>query len=385
MNQNDMKEYAIPRDEEKRILSALEKRDDADAMRIERYLAMPDLSRTEGSPIKELVDKITSVPDYKDFDRIDSPEIVPTEIAFDLFDFAPNHPARSKSDTYFADDLHILRPHTTVMWYYYLTLDEIKKRLANREEIGVFSFGKVYRKDEIDKTHMNVFHQIDALYLAPKAKKPLGLQDLQDVETKIVKSVFGQDIEYRFHDETFPYTHPSTEIEMKKGNDWVEILGSGVVKGSVLEKLGVDSSVYNGWAFGFGLERWAIMSMQLPDIRLLWSQDPRVQKQLRLGHLYEEVSKYPPVVRDISFIVSSEFVPNNYFDLIRETVGDDMVEEVKLSDKYEDVKKFGTGKVSYTYRIVYRSQERTLTNAEVDSLHKALEQATTKLYGAQIR
>ena len=391
-----MSEYVIAKDEEKKILHTLEARRDADAARMKRYLALPDLSRTPHSPIKELVDKITSVPDFKDFDRVDAPEIVPTDVAFDLFDFAANHPARSHSDTYFADETHILRPHTTVMWYYYLTSEPIKKRLAAGEDIGVFSFGKVYRKDEIDKTHMNVFHQIDGLYLCPKKKKTLQLQDLQDVEEKAVKSVFGADIAYRFHEETFPYTHPSTEIEIQKparpndgrsggGENWMEILGSGVVKGSVLEKLGVDQNVYNAWAFGFGLERWAIISMELPDIRLLWSHDPRVTKQLRLGQTYKEVSKYPAVVRDISFVVSDTFVPNDYFDLIRETVGEELVEEVKLIDTYKDEKKFGSGKVSYAYRIVYRSQTRTLTNAEVDALHKKLESATAGQYGARLR
>ena len=391
-----MSEYVIAKDEEKKILHTLEARRDADAARMKRYLALPDLSRTPHSPIKELVDKITSVPDFKDFDRVDVPEIVPTDVAFDLFDFAADHPARSHSDTYFADETHILRPHTTVMWYYYLTSEPIKKRLAAGEDIGVFSFGKVYRKDEIDKTHMNVFHQIDGLYLCPKKKKTLQLQDLQDVEEKAVKSVFGADIAYRFHEETFPYTHPSTEIEIQKparpndgrsggGENWMEILGSGVVKGSVLEKLGVDQNVYNAWAFGFGLERWAIISMELPDIRLLWSHDPRVTKQLRLGQTYKEVSKYPAVVRDISFVVSDTFVPNDYFDLIRETVGEELVEEVKLIDTYKDEKKFGSGKVSYAYRIVYRSQARTLTNAEVDALHKKLESATAGQYGARLR
>ncbi|KKW47975.1 hypothetical protein A3I47_00875 [Candidatus Kaiserbacteria bacterium RIFCSPLOWO2_02_FULL_59_19] len=380
-----MSEYVISGDEEKKILHALERRSDAETARIKRYLGMPDLSRTEGSPIKELVGRITSIRDFKTFDVIRTPEIVPTDVAFDLFDFAENHTARSTSDTYYTDDAHILRPHTTVMWYYYLGLDDVKERLARGEDIGVFSYGKVYRKDEIDKTHMNVFHQIDALYLCPKEKKTIRLEDLQDVEATIVKSVFGETIEYRFHEETFPYTHPSTEIEMKKGNDWVEILGSGVVKSSVLEKLGVDAGVYNGWAFGFGLERFAIMSMELPDIRLLWSEDPRVVKQLRLGQTYREVSKYPGIIRDISFVVKSDFVPNNYFDLIRETVGDDIVEEVKLSDTYEDAEKFGASKVSYTYRIVYRSREKTLTNAEVDELHKKLERATVEQCGAALR
>jgi len=378
-------EYTIPTDDEKRLIESLKDKQDTESLRVKRYLSMPDLSRTDGSPLKEIVKKITSISDFKNFDLIRVPEIVPTSIAFDLFDFAPDHPARSKSDTYFVDEQNILRPHTTVMWYYYLNQPEVKAKLAKGEPVGVFCHGKVYRKDEIDSRHMNVFHQIDGFYLCIKKEKELKLQDLQDVETKIVKAVFGENVEFRFVEETFPYTHPSTEIEVKKGEEWVEILGSGVMKGSVLEKLGVDSSVYNGWAFGPGLERWAIISMDLPDIRLLWSEDERVKKQLKLGSKYQDVSKYPPVVRDISFIVNTDFVPNNYFDLIRETVGEEVIEEVALIDKYEDEAKFGKGKVSYAFRITYRSLDKTLTGEEVDAMHKKLEQKTAEVLLAKVR
>ncbi len=125
--------------------------------------------------------------------------------------------------------------------------------------------------------------------------------------------------------------------------------------------------------------------MKLPDIRLLWSADSRVVSQLKLGQSYKEVSKYPAAVRDISFIVRDDFVPNNYFDLIREVVGEDLIEEVKLLDSYSDAKKFGEHKISYTYRLVYRSHDRTLTNEEIDALHKKLEQTTTTQYEAKIR
>lgn len=374
----------IKSDDEPRLRAELEKRTDSESARIKRYLAMPDLSRTEGSPIKNLVDKIISIPDFKDFDVVEVPEIVPTSIVFDLFDFAPDHPARSKSDTYYVDEKNILRTHTTVVWYYYLSSEQAKKKMAAGEPMGIFCHGKVYRKDEIDRKHMNVFHQIDGLYLVPKSQKEITLKDLQDVEAKTAKAVFGENIEFRFADETFPYTHPSTEIEVKKGNDWVEILGSGVVKPSVLEKLGVDPNVYNGWAFGFGIERWAIISMELPDIRLLWSEDERVKKQLVLGQTYKEVSKYPPVVRDISFVVGQDFVLNDYFDAIRD-IGGEMMEEVAQTDKYENEKKFGPGKTSYTFRITYRSLDRTLTNEEVNEIHKKVEEMTGRDFNGEVR
>ena len=374
----------ISTEEEKQLKINLEKREDFEALRIKRYLSMPDLSRTEGSPIHEIVERILSSEYFKDLDTIQTPEIVPADISFDLFDFPANHPARSKSDTYYVDDKNILRTHTTVMWYYYLQNEDVKKRIAANEPVGCFSFGKVYRKDEIDSRHMNVFHQIDGWYLAPKSLKTVTQTDLEDALKNIAIAVFGPDAKYRLNKDTFPYTDPSLEMEVEINGKWVGVVGCGVVKGSVLEKLGVDANNYTGWAFGFGLERLAIISMELPDIRLLWSSDQRVTSQLKLGKKFEEVSKYPPVTRDISFIIDKKFVPNDYFDLIRE-IGGDLVEQVELLDKYENDEKFGADKMSYTYRIVYRSVERTLKSEEVDLLQNKLYEQTEKTYGAQLR
>lgn len=374
----------IPRDEEMRMRAELEKRTGVEATRIRRYLAMPDLSRTPGSPIYEIVQRIIALPDFKGFDVIQVPEIVPADISFDLFDFPADHPARSKSDTYYIDDEHILRTHTTVMWYYYLQNEDVKKRMAAGEPVGCFCFGKVYRKDEIDRNHMNVFHQIDGWYLTPKSKKIIGLVELEQALRGIARAVFGPDIPLKIFPDTFPYTDPSLQMEVEKSDKWLEVLGSGVVKGSVLEKFGVDSTKWNGWAFGPGIERLAMVSMELPDIRLLWSEDERVKKQLKLGDKFKEVSKYPFVMRDISFIVNKDFEPNNYFDLVRDVVGD-TAEEMKLLDKYENDEKLGVGKVSYAYRITYRSIDKTLTGAEVNALHSALEAATVKNFGATIR
>ncbi len=371
-------------DTERRLIEELKNKEDFQSKRIKRYLSMPDLSRTPGSPIFELAQRIVKLPDFKDFDLIEVPEIVPADISFDLFDFPPDHPARSASDTYYVDDKNILRTHTTVMWYYYLMDEKIKQRIKNNEAVGSLCYGKVFRKDEIDRKHMNIFHQMDGWYLCPKDQKIIGQQDLENVLASIAKAVFGPNVKYRFNKDTFPYTDPSLEMEIEINGNWVEVLGSGVVRGSVLDKLGVDSSKYNGWAFGFGLERLAIVSMNLPDIRLLWSEDPRVQKQLKLGQTFQEVSKFPPIKRDISFVVSKNFVPNNYFDLIRE-IGGDLVEQVELLDKYENAEKFGPDKVSYTYRVVYRSPERTLKTEEVEPLQERLYNETKSQYNADLR
>ncbi len=380
-----MADIKIKLEEEKNLKRQLESRHDAESERMKRYLAMPDLSRTSDSPIHEMVQRILALPDYKDFDVIEVPEVVPVDVSFDLFDFPKDHPARSKSDTYYVDDKNILRTHTTVMWNYYLAQEDVKKRMAANKPVGSFCYGKVYRKDEIDRNHMNVFHQMDGWYLAPKDKESIGIPELEKVLADIAKAVFGPNAKYRFNPDTFPYTHPSLEMEIDKGDGrWIEVLGSGVVKGKVLENHGVDSSKWNGWAFGFGLERLAIISMDLPDIRLLWSQDERVKKQLKLGNKFKEVSKFPPITRDISFVVGKNFIPNDYFDLIRD-LGGDLVEQVELLDKYENAEKFGKDKVSYTYRIVYRSNERTLTTEEIDPIQAKIYKQTSSQFNAELR
>src|SRR3989344_6007843 len=337
-------EIIIDSPEEKSLREKLEARTDAEAFRMKRFLAMPDLSRTEGNPLNEIAKRVIAIPDFRDFDVLRVQEILARKESFDPFNFPLDHPARSRSDTYYVTDDAILRTHTTVMWAYHLALPHVKEKMAKGEPVGAFCHGKVYRKDEIDRRHMNIFHQIDGWYLARKEEKHIGLPELQDVLTKIAHAIYGPNVEYRFNEDKFPYTDPSLEMEIKVGDRWVEVLGSGVVHSKVLENFDVDSKVWNGWAFGFGLERLAIPSMDLPDIRLLWSQDERVKKQLKLGNKYKEVSKFPAITRDISFVVNKDFVPNNYFDLIRDR-GGDLVEEVTLLDKYDNVEKFGADKI----------------------------------------
>jgi len=383
--------------EAKKALQNLQKRGDPDAKRLIRFLNMPDLSRDKTSPLYELVERILNIKRFSSFYKIKVPEIVSAHESFDLFNFPKDHPARSASDTYYVDDEKILRTHTTIMWRYWLLEPEIQKRIKMKEGIGALSYGKVYRKDELDRNHMNVFHQMDGWYLSPKEKEVITIDDLKEVLIEIAQIIFGKQIEYRFNVDAFPYTDPSIEMEIKVKDPstgspqaslgqgrWVEVLGSGIVRPVVLKNFGVDSDVYNGWAFGFGLERLAIISMQLPDIRLLWSNNLRIKKQLHLGNTYVSVSKYPPITRDISFVVQKDFVPNDYFDLIRD-LGGDLVEEVKLIDSYEDLEKFGKDTVSYTYRIVYRSSDRTLFSKEVDKIQEEIYKQTAAEFNAKLR
>lgn len=372
----------ITSEEETKIIEVLKTRTDPESERIKRFLDMPDLSRTEGSPLKEIVDRTLKVKGLENFDTIEIPEIINTHILFDLFNMPPGHPARSKSDTYYIDEEYVLRTHDTVFWYYYLNHPAIKEKIKQSEPFGTICHGKVYRKDEIDRRHMNVFHQIGGLYLAPDDKQTVTAEDLKKVLSDVARSIFGNDVNFRFYEHTFPYTDPSFEMEAEINGQWIEMLGSGLPRKSVLANFGLTG--YNGWAFGFGIERLAMASMELPDIRLLWSKDERVKKQLKLGQKFQEVSKYPPITRDISFVVHKDFIPNNYFDLIRD-LGGELVEEVELLDKYENPEKFGADKISYTYRIVYRSNERTLISEEVDAIQNNIYQETAKQFNAELR
>jgi phenylalanyl-tRNA synthetase alpha chain len=160
--------------------------------------------------------------------------------------------------------------------------------------------------------------------------------------------------------------------------------GAGLVSPVVLKNFGLDPEIYNGWAFGFG-ERLAMIKMGIPDIRILWSEDPRITSQFKdINSQYKEVSKYPSTLRDISFIVNKDVALNNYFEIVREFAGN-LIEEVKLIDTFENAKKFGEGKVSYTFRIVYCSPERTLTNEEVNAIQDKIREKTASELNAVIR
>ncbi len=370
---------------ETEILGGLKKRNDFESMRLKRLVSLPDLTRKENSPIKFVVEEILKIPEFHGFDVLTIPESVGLKEGFDTFNIPPDHPSRQSTDSYFVSEGRLLRTQTTAMWLYYLGDPEIMAALEGRGYLGAICYGKVYRKDEIDRKHFPVFHQFDGLYICRKKDKEITLGMLQEVLSNIIKSVFGTDIEFKFLDDVFPFTDPSTQIEIKRGNEWLEVVGGGLVHKNVLANFKLDPVQYNGWAFGFGLERLAMIKNDIPDIRVLWSSNPRILKQFTdINSKFKEVSKYPPITRDISFVVSASFAPNNYFDLIRD-IGGELVEEVSLLDKYENAAKFGAGKLSYTYRIIYRSTERTLTIEEIDPIQNKITEATKKQFGAEVR
>ncbi len=367
------------------VLARLEGRKDFKSLRVKRLLALPDLTRREGSPLKMLVDAIVLMPRFYDFDVIQVPEVVSVKRNFDFLNTPPDHPSRRETDTYYPEDGWVLRTHTTVMWSYHIEEEDVRIRLETKGEAGALSYGKCYRKDEIDRSHYPAFHQLDGWYVCRKDKQVIGAEELKEVLVDIAQHIYGSEVKYKFSEDAFPFTDPSIEMAIVSDDRSIEILGAGVVHTKVLEKLGLDPDIWNGWAFGMGLERLAMAKMKIPDIRIFWSTDPRITSQFKdLKSTYREVSKYPMTYRDISFVVGKNVALNNYYEMVRDA-GGDLVEEVKLLDTYENEERFGKDKVSYTFRITYRSPERTLTNDEVDKIQKEIEERTKEEFDARVR
>ena len=366
------------------LIKELEKRTDIKAERIKRLLALPDLTKKENSPVKILFDQILNLPRFKDFDIVDFPRIVTADENFDLLNTPKDHSSRKETDTYYVDENHVLRTQMTVMWSFYLKDKDVLKKLEKDGEIMALSLGIVFRKDEIDRSHYPAFHQIDGLYICKKTKKTITQKDLEEVQIDMAKSIFGNDIEYKFIVDTFPFTDPSVEMNMMFNGEWMEVNGAGLVHPQVLKNFGIDPEIYNGWAFGFG-DRLAMVKMEISDIRILWSDDPRITSQFKdINSKYKEVTKYPETSRDISFIIDKNINLNNYYEIVRD-FAENLIEEVKLVDEYEDEKKFGKDKKSYTFRIVYRSPERTLTNEEINVIQEEIREETKKELKAILR
>ena len=361
------REIIIKNPEEAKLIEGLEQRTDIKAERIKKLLKFPDLTKKENSPVKFLFDQILRVPRFKDFDTVEFPRIVTVAENFDLLNAPLDHVSRKETDTYYVDDTHVLRTQMTVMWSYYLKDKEVLEKLERDGEVKALSKGIVFRKDEIDRHHFPVFHQIDGLYICKREKKVITLDDLEAVQIDMAKSVLGDDIEYKFLVDSFPFTTPSVEMDVMFNGDWMEVNGAGLVHPQVLKNFGLDPEIYNGWAFGFG-DRLAMIKMEIPDIRVLWSEDPRITSQFKdINSKFKEVSKYPEISRDISFVIDKAINLNNYFEIVRD-FAENIIEEVKLIDEFENEAKFGPGKKSYTFHIVYRSHERTLTNEEVNKI-----------------
>ncbi|XP_035172290.1 phenylalanine--tRNA ligase, mitochondrial isoform X3 [Oxyura jamaicensis] len=161
--------------------------------------------------------------------------------------------------------------------------------------------------------------------------------NLKQVLTKLMTHIFGDGLQVRWVDCYFPFTHPSFEMEINFQGEWLEVLGCGVMEQQLVNSAGAQDKI--GWAFGLGLERLAMILYDIPDIRLFWSEDERFLKQFIVPHIcqkikFQPLSRYPPLINDISFWLPSEtYSKNDFYELAR-TIGGDLIEKVVLLDEF---------------------------------------------------
>ena len=324
-------------------------------------------------------------PVFQVFDRLDP--VVSTKACFDDLLVPSTHPSRSRSDTYYVDDLRVLRTHTSAH----------QPALIASGARAFLCTGDVYRRDEIDATHYPVFHQMEGVRVydvaelgavSPGEAKSRVEQDLKDLLSGLARHLFG-DVECRWREDYFPFTDPSLELEVRFGETWLEVLGCGVIHDQVLLRALPEgqAGLRVGWAFGLGLERLAMILFGIPDIRLFWSTDERFLSQFRdCGdeiRQFVPYSKYPLCYKDVSFWLpeSAEgFHRNNVFEVIRSVAGD-LVERVQLFDEFTN----SQGRVSQAYRIDYRHFDRSLTNEEVDLVQSKVRAALVESLGVKLR
>jgi phenylalanyl-tRNA synthetase alpha chain len=298
-------------------------------------------------PINIIKNRIYKLfPTFEKFDTLDP--IVSVDENFNSLLIPEDHPSRSSTDTYYVDEKHVMRTHTSAH----------QAKLMSEAYTRFLVTGDVYRRDAIDSHHYPIFHQMEGVSICEKPELFLH----QTILT-LLSDLFPK-CRYRCEKSYFPFTDPSWEYEIKINNAWIEVLGCGLIRKQIIQNCGLDGE--QGWAFGLGLDRLAMILFEIPDIRLFWSDDERFLMQFREGTINRFVpySRQPVCYKDVSFWIPEEFNYNLFCEIVRE-IGSDLIESVNEIDSY--VK---DGRTSKCYRIAYRSFSRTLTNEEIDDIQE---------------
>ena len=226
-------------------------------------------------PLTQVTDDIVRAFRRLGFAVADGPEIEDEYHCFDALNTPADHPARDAQDTFFVEGAGrpLLRTHTSSV--------QIRVMEKMPPPIRIIVPGRVYRRDNADATHNPTFHQIEGLYV----DRNVTVGDLKGTVEAVFRDLLGDDVKLRFRPHYFSYTEPSLEIDFtnslvkKLGKDWLEIAGCGMVHPKVFETVGYDPEVWSGWAFGFGIERIAMLRYGITDIRLFYENDTRFLKQ----------------------------------------------------------------------------------------------------------
>jgi len=207
------------------------------------------------------------------YDIAEGPEIETDYYNFEMLNFPPNHPARDMQDTFFTKSGHVLRTHTSPV--------QIRFMQTHKPPIRMIAPGRVYRCDS-DITHSPIFHQIEGLMVGQN----VSFCDLKGTLEVLLQRFFPENTKIRFRPSFFPFTEPSAEVDIsftqKSGETgWLEVLGCGMVHPNVLRNGGLNPEEYTGFAFGLGVERFAMIKYGIRDIRLFYENDIRFLKQFR--------------------------------------------------------------------------------------------------------
>jgi phenylalanyl-tRNA synthetase alpha chain len=226
-------------------------------------------------PLTQVTDDIVRSFRKIGFAVADGPEIEDEYHCFDALNTPADHPARDSQDTFYlkTETRWLLRTHTSSV--------QIRVMEKQPPPVRIIVPGRVYRRDSADATHNPTFHQIEGLYV----DKGVTVGDLKGTVEFVFKDLLGSDVKLRFRPHYFSYTEPSFEIDFtsplvkKMGKDWLEIAGCGMVHPTVFENVGYDPEIWSGWAFGFGIERIAMIRYEINDIRLFYENDSRFLRQ----------------------------------------------------------------------------------------------------------
>ena len=235
-----------------------------------------DAARGGVHPVSRTLERITEIFGRLGYELADGPEIEDDFHNFEALNFPPHHPARAMHDTFYFGDGRLLRTHTSGVQVRYM-----QDLLAGggQPPLRMIAAGKVYRSDS-DQTHTPMFHQVEGLLVDEHA----SFADLKGTLAEFVRAFFERDFEMRFRPSYFPFTEPSAEVDIAwqqadGSTRWLEVLGCGMVHPNVLRNVGIDPERYTGFAFGLGVERFAMLRYGVDDLRAFFENDVRFLRQ----------------------------------------------------------------------------------------------------------
>ena len=233
--------------------------------RIDVTLPGRDGGRGNLHPVSRALERMTEIFARLGYSMAEGPEIEDDWHNFEALNFPPHHPARAMHDTFYFPDGRLLRTHTSPV--------QIRAMKGQTPPVRIIAAGKVYRSDS-DQTHTPMFHQIEGLLVDETS----SFADLKGTLQTFVNAFFERDFEMRFRPSYFPFTEPSAELDIRWDradgtSGWLEVLGCGMVHPNVLTACGVDPERYTGFAFGMGVERFAMLRYGINDLRSLFEND----------------------------------------------------------------------------------------------------------------